>query len=234
MGILSSRIQLIQHGEWRLRLFLLGSLIGAVVVGIIVAPQIARWLPNPQLTAEGVISPMQEMAAVGGRHFPGLTLTVPLGIRIDESRIIVASARLIADPPFEPPERNPTIDPAAQYGATAFSTGFDVAPATEVIRLPASLEWEWMIRPKGLGAQAVTVQFTKPVIAQDQLTIIKIQPRSVLRATAESITIQIDVFDELGLSSRQRAWAIAIGAIVGLVAVILGMPFLANLFKGGG
>ena len=152
-------------------------------------------------------------------------------IRTDESRLAVASVRLRADPPLPPPRSEAPIDPNEQFGARAFSTGFDLAPDNETVKRAPDLDWEWMLRPRGLGSHAVTFQFTKPVIAEDQLTMIKIQPGWILRATRQSIIVSIDVFDELGLSSRQRAWAITIGGLISLLGTIFALPFIARLFK---
>jgi len=43
--------------------------------------------------------------------------------------------------------------------------------------------------------------------------------------------VDIEVLDELGLTSQQRAYATALGACIGIVGTLFALPFIARLFK---
>jgi len=50
-----STLRLLQQSDWRLRTFFVALAVGAAAVGVRVAPLLASFLPNPQLTAQAGI-----------------------------------------------------------------------------------------------------------------------------------------------------------------------------------
>ena len=120
-----------------------------------------------------------------------------------------------------------------EYTASLSSPTFEISPTTAPIarKEKGALSWEWLVAAQRVGSHALKLGFDKAVMVDDEVRTILVENANLVEAaTQDSVTFRVNVVSSLGLTSRQEAWAKAVGAAVGILGTIFGFAFIKARF----
>lgn len=141
-------------------------------------------------------------------------LTVAAPRRIEIYRTSPLVARLIAPPP------------GCQLEAHLQSPSFDISP-TESMGTPVSggiLDFDWLVAPKRVGEHVIMLWL-------ENRCGIDTMSRATQRPAQRPIMIPISVVNEFGFSASSEAFFKGIMGVLGIIALVCGLPFLKRVFE---
>jgi hypothetical protein len=140
-----------------------------------------------------------------------LTLAVPRRIAIDQTSPVLAQLT--------------ALPPGCRLDLRLHSPAFEITPSdTHTASAGGTIDFDWMVQPKHFGEFMIFLGME-----------IRCGPdhASLANATPVKRTVRIPeaVVNELGLSSFQEAFLKAVTAMLGIIGLIFGFPFLKRRFE---
>ena len=156
-------------------------------------------------------------------------VNLPAGMRVSETKQVVLDIGLVRDYLLlcelgGVPEGLRVL----RAQAALESPGFDISPSSQTISVSRTdqVRWTWLIRPKSTGKHAVRIVTAGRDGLRIDLARI-LPPADWADTSADQLIATIEVFTALGLTAGQDAAIRAIGALLGIVGVVLGYPIWA-------
>ena len=145
-------------------------------------------------------------------QLPYIKVIIPTEMNITQNSVVIAE--------LNPLKSTITSEMTTSPRLLAVASAFDISGPAR----PDQLTWSWDVLAKAVGSRrSLTLQF--PESAKFDFKFENQFGDNVI-VKGNTVTANVEIRDEFGLTQIQRSTSIALGAIIGTLGTILGFPFI--------